>query len=82
LGDIDNMAIVSAFSTIRALSLFHITLAFYFLTNPRIIAEQNLVVILGEAMDLVSKNSTLNSYTSPLITFNRLTSPTSTKPLL
>jgi hypothetical protein len=47
------MALVSAFSAIRALSLFHITLAFYLLTNPRMIAEQNLVVILGEAMDLV-----------------------------
>ncbi|KAF2429928.1 hypothetical protein EJ08DRAFT_697952 [Tothia fuscella] len=46
------MAVVSAFSVIRALSLFHITLAFYFLTNPRLIADQNLVIILGEAMQM------------------------------
>jgi hypothetical protein len=48
-----SMALISAFTVIRALSLLHITLAFYFLTNPRMIADQNLVYLLGEAMQLV-----------------------------
>lgn len=47
------MAIVSAFTMIRSLSLFHITLAFFFLTAPRMIADQNLVYILGESMKVV-----------------------------
>ncbi len=47
------MALISATTIIRTLSLFHLTLAFFFLTSPRTIADQNLVFILGEAMGLV-----------------------------
>ncbi|KAF2474890.1 uncharacterized protein BDR25DRAFT_340567 [Lindgomyces ingoldianus] len=46
------MGVVSAFTIIRALSFFHITLAFFFLTNPKIIADQNVVFLLGESMQL------------------------------
>ncbi|KAF2441302.1 hypothetical protein P171DRAFT_94087 [Karstenula rhodostoma CBS 690.94] len=46
------MAIFSAYTIIRALALFHVTLAVFVLRNPRIIAEQNIVFLLGEAMQL------------------------------
>ena len=46
------MAIVSAFTIIRSLSLFHVMLGYFFLTNPRFILDQNIVFILGEAMQL------------------------------
>ncbi|KAK5155333.1 hypothetical protein LTR04_005834 [Oleoguttula sp. CCFEE 6159] len=51
------MGLVSAFAIIRALSLFHLTLAFFFLTSPSTIAEQNIVFVLGEAMRLPSPTS-------------------------
>lgn len=47
------MAIVSAYTIIRALALFHVTLAVFVLRNPRMVAEQNIVFLLGEAMQLV-----------------------------
>ena len=47
------MAIISAYTIIRALALFHITLAVFVLRNPRMIAEQNIVFLMGEAMQLV-----------------------------
>jgi len=46
------MAVISAATIITSLSLFHITLAFFFLTNPAAIADQTLVFIIGEAMGL------------------------------
>ncbi|KAF2658291.1 hypothetical protein K491DRAFT_593241 [Lophiostoma macrostomum CBS 122681] len=46
------MAIISAFTIIRSVSLFHIMLGYFFLTNPRFILDQNIVFILGEAMQL------------------------------
>ncbi|KAF2239322.1 hypothetical protein EV356DRAFT_528591 [Viridothelium virens] len=46
------MALISSLVIIRALSVAHITLAFFFLTAPKLIAEQNLVVILGASMRL------------------------------
>jgi hypothetical protein len=48
------MAIVGAYTIIRALALFHITLGIYFLHNPKMVAEQNIVFLMGEAMQLVS----------------------------
>ena len=48
------MAIVSAFTLIRSIALFHITLAYFFLTNPQIVVDQNIVLLLGGAMKLVS----------------------------
>ncbi|POS84811.1 hypothetical protein EPUL_001730, partial [Erysiphe pulchra] len=47
------MALISAATIITSLSLFHITLAFFFLTSPITIADQTLVFIIGEAMKLV-----------------------------
>ncbi|KAF2200811.1 hypothetical protein GQ43DRAFT_472365 [Delitschia confertaspora ATCC 74209] len=46
------MAIVSALTIIRSLALFHITLAYFFLISPKTIANQNVVFLLGEAMQL------------------------------
>jgi hypothetical protein len=46
------MALVSAITLVRSLALFHITLAYFFLTNPNIISGQNVVFVLGEAMQL------------------------------
>lgn len=48
------MAIFSAYTIIRALALFHLTLAVFLLRDPRKIAEQNIVFLMGEAMHLVS----------------------------
>lgn len=50
---LSTMAILSAASIIRSLSLLHLTLAYYFLTSPATIGDQNLVFILGAAMGLV-----------------------------
>ncbi|KAK3053083.1 hypothetical protein LTR09_005709 [Extremus antarcticus] len=44
------MALLSVFTIIRAVSLFHLTAAFLFLTNPRAIADQNVIFVLGEAI--------------------------------
>ncbi|KAK4615600.1 hypothetical protein CLAFUW4_09771 [Fulvia fulva] len=46
------MAIISGFTLIRAISLFHITAAYFFLTAPKTIADQNAIFILGESMRL------------------------------
>ncbi|KAI9818223.1 MAG: hypothetical protein M1827_000848 [Pycnora praestabilis] len=51
------MAIVSAYTIIRTLSLFHLTLAFFFLTAPHKIVDQNLVFVLGTAMGLPDAQS-------------------------
>ncbi|KAL5117221.1 hypothetical protein ACEQ8H_004910 [Pleosporales sp. CAS-2024a] len=37
---------------IRSLSLFHMTLAAIFLRNPQIIANQSIVLVLGQSMQL------------------------------
>jgi len=47
------MPLVSGFTVIRALSLFHITAAYFFLTAPRMLADQNVVFVLGESVRLV-----------------------------
>lgn len=47
------MALVSAANILRSISLFHLTLAYFLLVSPSMIADQNLVFILGEAMRLV-----------------------------
>ena len=47
------MAVLSALVLIRLLSIFHLTLAFYLLTAPQLLADQNLVFILGESVHLV-----------------------------
>ena len=47
------MAFITAASIIRSLSVFHLTIAYFLLTSPSVIAEQNLVFILGAAMEIV-----------------------------
>lgn len=46
------MAILSAQSLLRTLSIFHLTLSYYLFTSPSTIASQNLVYVLGAAMDI------------------------------
>ncbi|KAF2262548.1 hypothetical protein CC78DRAFT_554521 [Lojkania enalia] len=46
------MALISAYTLIRCISLFHLTLATMFLKNPKLIADQNVVFLLGESMQL------------------------------
>ncbi|KAI9704281.1 MAG: hypothetical protein M1836_007142 [Candelina mexicana] len=58
------MALLSGFTLIRSLSLFHLTLAFFLLKAPHKIADQNLVFILGEAMRLPHPQS-FQSKTAP-----------------
>ncbi|KAI0523906.1 increased loss of mitochondrial DNA protein 1 [Xylaria bambusicola] len=43
------MALISASTILTSLCLFHITLAYFFYTNPQTIADQALVYVLGEA---------------------------------
>jgi len=51
------MAFISAATIITSISLFHLTLAFFFLTSPGAIADQTLVFILGEAMGMPYERS-------------------------
>jgi len=46
------MGLISGATIISSISLFHITLGFFFLTNPSSIADQTLVFIIGEAMGM------------------------------
>jgi hypothetical protein len=47
------MALISSNTILTSLCLFHITLGFFFLTNPATIADQALVFVVGEAMGMV-----------------------------
>lgn len=55
------MGAISPYTIIRTLSLFHITAAWFFLTAPRKLVDQNAVFMLGESMRLVSKTITSES---------------------
>jgi len=46
------MALISGVTIITSISLFHITLAYFFLTSPITITDQALVFIIGEAMGI------------------------------
>ncbi|KAF2157370.1 hypothetical protein K461DRAFT_220613 [Myriangium duriaei CBS 260.36] len=46
------MAILSAFTIIRGLSLFHLTAAYFLLVSPSTLTSQPIVLILGDAMQL------------------------------
>jgi hypothetical protein len=48
---------ISSYTLIKAVSLAHITAAYLFLYRPQVLAEQNIVVILGESMQVVSTSS-------------------------
>lgn len=54
------MALISAKTILTSLSLFHITLAFFFLTSPVTVSDQALVFILGESMGMVWPLSSYN----------------------
>lgn len=59
------MPFISSLNLIRTISVLHLALAYYFLTNPSIILNQALVWILGESMGLVSSHASflaLQSY--------------------
>lgn len=60
------MALISVKTILTSLCLFHITLAYFFYTNPNAIAEQVLVYVLGEAMGMVSFPSSPVSLPPPL----------------
>lgn len=47
------MAIISTSTMIRSLSLFHLTLAALLVKNPKLIADQSMIMILGGSMQLV-----------------------------
>lgn len=47
------MALISAKTILTSLCFFHITLGFFFLTNPNTVADQPMVQLLGESMGLV-----------------------------
>ncbi|KAE8452102.1 hypothetical protein EG329_001569 [Mollisiaceae sp. DMI_Dod_QoI] len=61
------MALISAATIITSLSLFHVTLAYFFLASPNAIADQTLVFIIGEAMGLPNTRSFENQ--SPPLAF-------------
>ncbi|KAI9158056.1 hypothetical protein HJFPF1_06043 [Paramyrothecium foliicola] len=46
------MALISTTTIISSVSLFHIALAYYFIANPAVLYDQNLVYIVGESMGL------------------------------
>jgi hypothetical protein len=46
------MALISTRTIITSVSLLHITLAWFFLTNPQTINNQGLVWVIGESMGL------------------------------
>ncbi|GKU04288.1 hypothetical protein FLAG1_06890 [Fusarium langsethiae] len=46
------MALISAKTIITSVSLFHITLGYFFLTSPSSINEQALVYMMGESMGM------------------------------
>ncbi|KAK1783346.1 increased loss of mitochondrial DNA protein 1 [Copromyces sp. CBS 386.78] len=54
------MGLISAKTILTSISLFHITLAFFFITRPATIADQGVVWLLGEAMGL--HTSSTNHY--------------------
>lgn len=55
------MSVLSSTTLLRTLSIFHLTIAYTLLTNPQIIATQNLVFILGRALQIPSVSALLPS---------------------
>lgn len=49
------MGIISTFTLIRLISVFHLTCAWFFLTAPSKLSEQGIVVLMGQAMDIVRR---------------------------
>ena len=61
------MGLISAKTIITSLSLFHITLAYFFLTNPMSLADHPLVFMIGESMGMPVERA-LESH-SPALAF-------------
>ncbi len=59
------MALISSRTIITSLSLFHITLGFFFLTSPVTIADQALVYLMGEAMGMVGRPASIGRRECP-----------------
>lgn len=55
------MALISSTTIITSVSLFHLTIAFFFLTNPRAVNDQVLVYVLGERMRMVRTPNTITT---------------------
>ncbi|KAI1307774.1 increased loss of mitochondrial DNA protein 1 [Xylaria venustula] len=51
------MALISASTILTSICLFHVTLAYFFYTNPHAIADQALVWVLGEAVGMPQTQS-------------------------
>ena len=48
------MGLISPYTLIRTVSIFHLSAAYFFLASPRKLVDQNVVFMLGESMRLVS----------------------------
>ncbi|KAL7960380.1 increased loss of mitochondrial DNA protein 1 [Trichoderma compactum] len=46
------MALISSTTIITSISLFHLTLAYFFLFRPKTVADQAIVFVLGESMNM------------------------------
>ncbi|KAK1249341.1 hypothetical protein MKX07_002857 [Trichoderma sp. CBMAI-0711] len=46
------MALISSTTIITSISLFHLTLAYFFLFRPKTVDDQALVFVLGESMNI------------------------------
>lgn len=57
------MGLIGPYTLIRAISVFHITVAWFFLTAPRRVVDQNVVFMLGESMRLVSYTQSIKAFT-------------------
>lgn len=47
------MALITGKTIITSVSLFHLTMAYFMIFNPRTVDDQILVYILGQSMGLV-----------------------------
>lgn len=62
------MPLISAKTIITSVSLFHVTLAYFFLANPSSLDNQALVYMLGESMGIVSLPEDTNTHDSSSLT--------------
>lgn len=46
------MPFISANTLITSVSLFHLTIAYFLMTNPRTVGDQVIVYVLGESMQM------------------------------
>lgn len=63
--NIKKMSLVSSSIIIRTVSFLHITAGYYLLSKPSLLTDQNLVLILSEAMQLPSPSDTSSALSEP-----------------